>query len=121
MFNRKLNLRKLNVILFCIFLISACTEKNYNSRPITDKPLNVSAVNKKEKISEYIIVLNKGIKLTTALSSLKRYDTHLVKDLKRGRYLISLKNDPGINKLKKDIVYSKYIKHIQPNFIYTTQ
>ena len=104
-----------------MFLISACTENKHNSRINTDKPLNTSTEIKEEKIAEYIIVLNKGIELTTALSSLKIYDTHLVKDLKRGRYLISLKNDPGIDKLKKDILYSKHISHIQPNFNYTTQ
>ena len=104
-----------------MFLISACTENKYDSRLNADKPLNASIEIKKEKIAEYIIVLNKGIKLTTALSSLKIYDARLIKDLKRGRYLISLNNDPDINKLKKDIINPEYIKHIQPNFIYKTQ
>lgn len=104
-----------------MFLISACTENKHNSRLNTEKPLNALIEIQKEKIAEYIIVLNKGIKLTTALSSMKIYDARLIKDLKRGRYLISLKNYPDINKLKKDIINPKYIKHIQPNFIYTTQ
>jgi hypothetical protein len=32
-----------------------------------------------------------------------------------------LKNDPGIEQLKKDVKDSLHIKQIQPNFIYTIQ
>ena len=121
MFNR-INIRLLKYVLFYgLFLISACTENKHNNSFIADKSLNTSTDIKKEKTSEYIIVLNKGITITTALSGLKIYNVHLIKNLKRGRYLVGLTNYPGVEKLKKDSVSSKYIKHIQPNFIYTTQ
>lgn len=122
LFNRKLNVGLFNCILVCgLFFISACTENNYNSSHVTNQSLDISVQIKKVKVAEYIIVLKEGINITTALSRLKIYDTHLVKDLKRGRYLISLKNNPGIEQLQKDITGSEYIKFIQPNFRYKSQ
>lgn len=122
MFNSKLNVALINCTLVCsVFLLSACTENNYNNNYITNKPLDSSEQINKVKVIEYIVVLNKGVKFSDVVMSLKSYDIQLIKDIKRDRYVVGFKYDPGIEQLQKDIIGSKYIKHIQPNFSYKAQ
>lgn len=104
-----------------MFLLSACTENNYNNNYVTNKPLDSSEQINKVKVIEYIVVLNKGVKFSDVVMSLKTYDIQLIKDIKRDRYVVGFKYDPGIEQLQKDIIGSKYIKHIQPNFSYKAQ
>ena len=66
-------------------------------------------------------IVESGLSITDALNSLNTYDIWLIKDLKQDRYLVGLKKNPGIERLKNDFIGSEYIKHIQPNFTYTTQ
>lgn len=122
MFNSKLNVALINFTLVCsVFLLSACTENNYNNNYVTNKPLDSSEQINKVKVIEYIVVLNKGVKFSDVVMSLKTYDIQLIKDIKRDRYVVGFKYDPGIEQLQKDIIGSKYIKHIQPNFSYKAQ
>lgn len=102
-------------------MISACTENKYNSSHATNQSLDTSLQVKKVNAAEYIIVLKENVNITDALNSLKIYDVQLIKDLKRNRYLVRLNNNPGIERLKKDIIGSEYIKFIQPNFSYQSQ
>ena len=103
-----------------VVLFSGCKEVENNSRYTENQRLN-NPVKINKNSSEYIIVLKEGSKITDALNSLNAYDIRLIKDLKQDRYLVELKKNPGIERLKNDIIGSEYIKHIQPNFIYTTQ
>jgi len=115
------NKRLLCFILFAgVVLFSGCKEAKNNSNDIETQILN-NPDKIKKNISEYIIVLKEGSKITDALNSLNAYDIRLIKDLKQNRYLVELKKNPGIKHLKNDIIDSEYIKYIQPNFIYTTQ
>lgn len=104
-----------------MFLLSACTEQNPASSNKMQGKIEASINSNKENITEYIIVLNKGVETSDAMDALKKYDVQIVKDLKRGRYVIKLKNDPGIKLLEKEVLNSELIKHIQPNYVYTTQ
>ena len=122
--NRKINIGLFNYILLCnIFLMSACTENKNNSSHVTNRLLDTSLQIKKVNAAEYIqyIVLKKDVNITDALNSLKIYNIQLIKDLKRNRYLVELRNNPGIERLHKDIIGSEYIKFIQPNFSYKSQ
>ena len=117
MFNKSL----LCFILFsAVVLFSGCKEVQNNNNDTENQTLN-NLVKIKKNSSEYIIVLKEGSKITDALNSLNAYDIRLIKDLKQDRYLVELKKNPGIERLKNDIIDSEYIKHIQPNFIYMTQ
>ena len=104
-----------------IFALSACTESNYNSEYVVDRKAEASAKGKETKLTEYIIVLKENVSVVDALNSLQKYDAQVIRDLKKSRYLIGLKNNPGINQLKNDLEGSEYIKHIQPNFSYKAQ
>lgn len=86
-----------------------------------DRKAEASAKGKEIKLTEYIIVLKENVSVADAIDNLQKYDVQVIRDLKKGRYLIGLKNNPGINQLKHDLEGSEYIKHIQPNFTYKAQ
>jgi hypothetical protein len=108
-------------IVFGAFIISACQEPNYQNEKVAEREVQFSASNEESNLSEYIIVLEENITIADAVNELRQFDSQIIKNLKRGRYLIKLKNDPGIDLLKKHIEGSKRIKQIQPNFSYTIQ
>jgi hypothetical protein len=122
LFNRKTK-RSLSfcIVVFGVLVISACQEPNYQNEKVAERKVQFSASNEESNLSEYIIVLAENVSIEKAISNLHKYDARVIKDLKRGRYLIALKIDPGIEQLKKDVLGSKDINHIQPNFIYTIQ
>jgi len=109
------------LVVFGAFVIFACTESNHKSEYSPDRKAESSVSNEGSNLTEYIIVLVENVSIENAISNLQKYDAQIIKDLKRGRYLIGLKNDPGIEQLKKDVKDSLHIKQIQPNFNYTIQ
>ena len=94
-------------------VISACTEPGYQSENTTDKNESI--------LTEYIIVLKENVSISIAIGLLEKYEVQVIKDLKKNRYLIGLKNDPGLEQLKKEVEATEYIEQIQPNFSYTIQ
>lgn len=109
------------VVACSTFGISACTESNHKREHVPDRVVEPSANNEELNLTEYIIELEKNISIESATSILEKYQGQVIRDLKNGRYLIGLKEDPGIEQLKKDVEGSKYIKFVQPNFTYTIQ
>ena len=104
-----------------IFVIPAYSESNFQSEFIADRT-TVSSANDNEPIpTEYIIVLKQYVSIANATNILKKYQVQVIRNLKKNRYLIVLKNDPGIEQLQKDIGDSEHIQHIQPNFTFTIQ
>ena len=102
-------------------MISACQKPSYQNEKVAEPEVESYASNEESKPNEYIIVLSENVSIENAIRNLQKYDAWVIKDIERGRYLIGLKNDPGIEQLKKDVLGSKDINHIQPNFIYTIQ
>lgn len=109
------------IVVFGVLVISGCSDSSYHNEKITEPEVEFSAGNEESKSNEYIIVLVENVSIESAISNFQKYDAQIIKDLKRGRYLIGLKSDPGIEQLKKDVKNSQHIKQIQPNFNYTIQ
>lgn len=107
--------------MFGTLVISACQEPNYQNEKVAEREIGFSESNEESDSSEYLIVLEENISITTALNNLQKYEVRVIKNLKKGRYLIELKQDPGIEQLRKDLEGSEHIKQIQTNFIYTIQ
>lgn len=108
-------------IVFGALVISACQEPNYQNEKVAEREVEFSSSNEESNLGEYIIVLEENINIADAMTELQQFDSQIIKNLKRDRYLIKLKNDPGIEQLKKHIEGSERIKQIQPNFSYTIQ
>ena len=102
-------------------VISACTEPNNQNGYIADRITESSASNNEIILAEYIIVLEENVSIADAIDKFQIYEVQVIRDLKRGRYLIGLKIDPGIEQLNKDIEGFEHIKLIQPNYSYKTQ
>jgi hypothetical protein len=109
------------ILLFGASLGVACSGSNYKSNYIADGKAGLLESNEESILAEYIIVIEENISFDKAISIFNQYKTQIIRDLNKGRYLIGLKIDPGIEQLQKDIEGSEYIKHIQPNFSYTIQ
>ena len=109
------------IVVIGIAQISACTESNRRSEKNAEQVVEPSVTNNELKPSEYIIVLDENVSITNAIGILEKYEAQVIRDLNKNRYLIGLKNDPGIEQLEKDVESSEHIKHVQPNFTYTIQ
>ena len=107
--------------LFGGLVFSGCAENINSLDNFTSSSKVIILVADQEKVIEYIIVVKENVKISAAMNILNKYDAHIIKDLNRGRYLVGVKQDPGIEQLRKDIVGSDYINYIQPNFIYKPQ
>ena len=109
------------IVVSSVFLISACTESNYHGEKVAQPKVESSVSNEALNLSEYIIVLEDDVSISSATSILEKYQVQIIRDFKKNRYLIGLKHDPGIEQLQKEVEGSEHIKHIQPNFTYTIQ
>lgn len=109
------------VIVFGVLIICGCSDSNYQNERAIEREVEFSASNQESKPNEYIIVLSENVSIENAISNLQKYDAKVIKSLERGRYLIELKNDPGIEQLILDVSDTKDIVHIQTNFTYTIQ
>jgi len=109
------------LVAFGVVVISGCSDSSYHDEKVTQPDVVFSTSNEESKLNEYIIVLAENVSIESATSSLQEYQVQVIKDLNRGRYLISLKNDPGLEQLKAIVEDSAYIKQIQSNFSYSIQ
>lgn len=115
------------LVAFGVVVISGCSDSSYHDEKVTQPDVVFSTSNEESnsneesKLNEYIIVLAENVSIEKAISSFQKYQVQVIRDLNRGRYLISLKNDPGIEQLKEAVEDSALIKQIQINFSYTIQ
>ena len=109
------------LIAATVFLFSACTDTSYQEKNVAERGLDFPVPKEKSSLVEYIVVLKENTSIANATDFLKKYQVQVIRDLKKNRYLIRLKNDPGIERLQQDIEDSEFIKYIQPNYRYKTQ
>ena len=104
-----------------VLAFSACKNAPDNHGRFVNPEKKHSTKKPESSLAEYLIVLKDNVSISDAVNSLKRYEVQVLRDLKKGRYLIGMKNDPGINQLQNELADSEVITHIQPNFTYTIQ
>ena len=71
-------------------LFSACTESTYNREEVIGGRVAALKNNKESSLIEYIVVLNENVSIENAINILKKYEVQVIKDLKKGRYLMSI-------------------------------
>lgn len=108
-------------LLLGLSIIAGCSDSNYQNGKVTEPTAEVHADTVESKPAEYIIVLVDNASLKAAIRDLQPYEAVVIRDLKHGRYLVGLKEDPGMERLQADIKASVHIQMIQPNYTYTTQ
>ena len=112
---------RLALIPLSAALASACTDSNYQNGNTPEPKANPPAETNVSAPVEYIIVVAEDVSLDAAMQHLQKYEATMLQDLKRGRYLISLRQNPGIDQLKGEVDETSDIVLIQPNYTYTTQ
>ena len=99
--------------------MAGCTDsanqKNLEPRTITPQPATENRVP-----GQYIVTLKEGGSTETLNEVFDEYGIQSIKDLSKGRYLITLEKDPGPESITKQAATSSEIEHVQPNYIYRT-
>ncbi len=106
-------------LLAGVWLI-ACTDGTELARNPVTVINNTPATQQQRVQGEYIISLRKGGDEKHLRALYKKYGIQKVTPMGRGRYLIRIQRDPGLERLKKETIDSEFIKAVQPNFRYHT-
>lgn len=109
------------ILLGCLFLGSmgllgctdAANQKNVEPRTIPTQPASENRVP-----AQYIVSLKEGGNTKILTEVFQQYGIKSIKDLSRGRYVITLEQDPGPEEINTQAVTSTEIISVQPNYIY---
>ncbi len=69
---------------------------------------------------EYIVTLVDGGAIESVRKTLAVYYVLKLEDLGKNRYLVKLRNDPGPEEVKNQLLVSPEVKAVQPNYLYST-
>ncbi len=115
----------MRILLGCILLNSiavvGCTEpvdhdavpENVSRRILTPQPATENRLP-----DQYIVTLQEGASADVINQVFQQYGIKSIQDLSRGRYLVTLIQDPGPVELAKHTASYTAIVNIQPNYIY---
>jgi hypothetical protein len=113
--------REITLAFVLITSLTSCGSDSSNHQSLKLDHDAKSDNQQRTVLSEYIIVLKSGSDIKSAIKELAEYEVRIIRDLKRERYLIEIKNDPGLEQLLLDVKNSNHINFIQPNYTYKTQ
>jgi len=109
----------LGYLFLCGIAVAGCTDsanqKNVEPRTITTQPATENRVP-----GQYIVTLKESGRSETLTEVFKQYGIKSIQDLSRGRYLITLEQDPGPEEINKQAATASDIEQVQPNYLYRT-
>ena len=109
----------LGYLFLCGLALAGCTDaanqKNMEPRILSPQPVKDNRL-----VGQYIVTLKEGRSSETLTEVFKQFGIKSIKDLSRGRYLITLDQDPGPEEMTKQTANSSEIEDVQPNYIYRT-
>jgi hypothetical protein len=70
---------------------------------------------------EYIVTAHAHVDIGSISRVYEKLDTELVKSLGSGRFLLRLKRDPGIDRVRTLGVESGLVEAVQPNYVYRSR
>ena len=109
--------RALLLLITIVAVLPACSAEQPHAQPAKN---NMLQNQQNIKAAEYLVTLDKDVHITDIMKQFSGYGPKLVKDLGRGRYLIQLEQDPGLDVLKQQDCFKKAACKIQPNFKYNS-
>lgn len=101
--------------------IGGCSESGYREGRADQTVVQASAGLERSEPAQYLIQLAEGKNIETVIALLQKFDARIVRDLDRGRYLVELGSDPGLEQLVNEFHGSDLIDQIQPNYSYQSQ
>ncbi|VAW93917.1 hypothetical protein MNBD_GAMMA21-189 [hydrothermal vent metagenome] len=109
--------RALLLLITIVAVLPACSAEQPHAQPAKN---NMLQNQQNTKAAEYLVSLDKNVLIDDIISQFSVYGPRVVKDLGRGRYLIQLEQDPGLDVLKQEDCFKKAACKIQPNFKYNS-
>ncbi len=97
-------------------VLSACSSEQPQAH--MNKNTMQQEAQKKVMAGEYIVTLGKSVCIEDIKQQFSAYGPNVIEDLGRGRYLIHLEQDPGLDALKKINCFKASTCKIQHNFKY---
>jgi hypothetical protein len=109
----------LGYIFLCCMLVSGCTDAA-NQKNVEPRTLATQPATENRLPGQYIVTLKESGSSETLTEVFKQYGIKSIQDLSRGRYLITLEQDPGPEEMANQAATASDIEQVQPNFIYRT-
>ena len=108
-------------VLFCLVacMVVSCSDSvtQKNLEPRTIKPQSAA----EDRVpGQYIITLKAGVAVEILQDVFAEFGLASVRDLAKGRYLITLEKDPGPEDITRHAATSSSIEYVQPNYVYRT-
>ena len=103
-------------LLASIFVVS-CTDSTNQKNP-EPRILSPQTTNENRLGGQYIVTLKKGANSETLTSVFQQYGIKSIQEFSKGRYLIILEHDPGLDTIIKQAAASSEIDTVQPNYTY---
>jgi hypothetical protein len=99
--------------------VSGCTDAA-NQKNVEPRTLATQPATENRLPGQYIVTLKESGSSETLTEVFKQYGIKSIQDLSRGRYLITLEQDPGPEEMANQAATASDIEQVQPNFIYRT-
>jgi len=107
----------LGYLFLCGIAIAGCTD-SANEINVEPRTLSPQPAQENRLPGQYLVTLKEGGSAETLTEVFKQYGIKSIQDLSRGRYLITLEQDPGPEALVKQALTASDIAAVQPNYIY---
>jgi hypothetical protein len=96
----------------------ACAATGGGAAGAPDPPAPPAATRGDRAPGEYLVTLREGGDEAALRRALARHALREVEALGRGRFLVRLADDPGLDALRRDALASGEVVDVQPNFAY---
>ena len=107
-------------IVLTLLAVTVGTSCSGNGKPplprtYTEQP----SVSRENRVpGEYIVTIDESGDEARIRELFEAYFVIKIEDLRRGRFLIKLEQDPGPEVIKRKGLESPFVKRVQPNYIY---
>jgi len=113
----------MRILISCIFLtgisVVGCTD-SANQKNVEPRTITTQSATENRVSGQYLVTLKEGGSAETLTEVFKQYGIISIQDLSRGRYLITLEQDPGPEAIVSQAATASDIEQVQPNYLYRT-
>ena len=98
-------------------LLAGCYEST-NQENLEPKSITTQTQTENRVAGQYIVILKEGGSQATLVEVFKPYGIKSIRVLSKGRYIITLEQDPGPADISSTAATSEEIESVQPDYIY---
>ena len=111
-------MKRLRYVAGVVLVLTGCSAADYSQPTLTAAP--------ETKLSsyvpgEFIVTAAPAANIDQVRLIYAAFGVKEIRDLGRGRFLLRLEHDPGLDRVRSAGVQSGMITAVQPNYVYRTQ